>query len=114
MALIREPEAAPAHCAVATELEKPSALPVAGEKPRKLAVSIDFSLSFSGPDSIRLHTILFAFAGYNSVGLGSILRVAGENRFDSSLGLDSCSLLIIGSLSGLKWMRVLPRPPRWP
>ena len=87
------------------KLEKPNALLVAGEKPSKLAVSIDCSLAFSGPASIRLHTILFAFAGYNSVGLGSILRVAGENRFDSSLGLDSCSLLIIGSLSGLIWTR---------
>ena len=85
------------------KLEKPNALLVAGEKPSKLAVSIDFSLAFSGPASIRLHTILFAFAGFNSVGLGSILRA--RNRFDSSLGLDSCSLLIIGSLSGLNWTR---------
>ena len=52
------------------KLEKPSALPVAGEKPSELAVSIDFNLAFSGPASIQLHTILFAFAGYNSVDSG--------------------------------------------
>jgi len=47
----------------------------------QLAVSIDFSLAFSGQASVRHHTILFVFAGYNSVGLGSILRVAGEKPF---------------------------------
>jgi hypothetical protein len=73
------------------KLEKPNALQVAGEKPSKLAVSIDFSLSFSGPASIRLQTILLPSQDTVQLDFGRSCASRARNRFGCFSWTRKCS-----------------------